>query len=234
MIKLRNLLIAVITITSMSTAVFAGSFGFGVSGSLFAVGASGTELEAGAASDGSNNKANASENGALGSIFAEYTFDVLNGLTIGVDHIPGSANVNSQTLTRTDIQTSVEGTATTTTTSLARSAQAEIENHMTYYVELPLGSTGIYGKLGHVELDVNTKENLGTPKYGNTSVDGQLFGIGYKYNSGSKWFYKVEGTHTEFDTISLTSTGNSANSTANKIQADLDVTKATFALGFSF
>ena len=233
MIKLRNLLIAVITITSMSTAVLAGSFGFGVSGSLFSVGASGTELEAGQ-TDEVHNKANASENGALGSIFAEYTFDVLNGLTIGVDHIPGSANVNSQTLTRTDIQTSVEDTVTTTTTSLARSAQAEIENHMTYYVELPLGSTGIYGKLGHVELDVNTKENLGTPKYGNTSVDGQLFGIGYKYNSGSRWFYKVEGTHTEFDTINLTSTGNTTNSTANKITADLDVTKATFALGFSF
>ena len=232
MTKLRNTLIAVITITSMSTAAFAGSFGFGVSGSLFHAGASGQELDAGVAE--TNNKANASNNGYLGSIFAEYTFDGFNGLTIGVDHIPGSADVNSQKLTRTDIQTSIEGNAVSTATSIDRTAQAEIENHMTYYVELPLGGSGIYVKGGLTQMDVNTTENLGTPKYGNASVDGTLFGLGFKHKTDSNWFYKVEGTHTEFDTINLTSTGNSSDSTANKITADLDVTKATFALGFSF
>jgi hypothetical protein len=170
----------------------------------------------------------------LGSIFAEYTFDGFNGLTIGVDHIPGSADVNSSSLKRTDIQTSVEDTDTTVATSIDRTAQAEVENHMTYYVELPFGGSGIYGKLGHVEMDVNTTENLGTPKYGNSSVDGTMFGLGFKHNSDSNWFYKVEATHTEFDTLNLTSTGNTTDSTANKITADLDVTKASFALGFSF
>ena len=233
MTKLKNLMIAVIMITSMSTAAFAGSFGIGVSGSLFNISAEGTELEAGA-TDEINNKANASNNGYLGSIFAEYSFDGLGGLTLGVSHIPGSADVNSKSIKRTDVQTSIEGNLATISTSIDRTAQAEIDNHYTYYAELPLFGSGLYGKAGMTQMDVNTTENLGTPKYGNTSVDGVLFGLGFKHNTDSNWYYKVEATHTEFDTINLTSTGNTTGSTANKITADLDVTKATFALGYSF
>lgn len=167
-------------------------------------------------------------------MFAEYTFEGMGGITLGVDYIPGSADVNSSKLTRTDVQTSVEGTATEVTTSIDRTAQAEIENHMTYYLEIPLMGSGFFAKGALVQMDVNTTENLGTPKYGNTSVDGALFGLGYKVESDSNWYYKLEATHTEFDTINLTSTGNSTNSTANKVSADLDVTKATFALGYKF
>ena len=233
MTKFKNILIAVIAITSLSATAYAGSFGVGGTGSLFNVSASGSEQEGGA-TDEINGKATASNNGYVGSLFAEYTFEGMGGITLGVDYVPGTADVNSSAIGRTDIQKSVEGTPAEVSTSLTRTAQAEIENHMTYYAEIPLMGSGFYAKGALVQLDVNTKENLGTPKYGNTSVDGALFGLGYKVNSDSNWYYKLEATHTEFDTINLTSTGNTANSTANKVSADLDVTKATFALGYKF
>ena len=68
--------------------------------------------------------------------------------------------------------------------------------------------------------------------YGNTTVDGYIYGVGYKsaYGSGNA-YYKLEGTHTEFDTLSINS---STTDKGDKITADLDVTKLTFALGFNF
>ena len=49
MIKLRNMLIAVIAITSIATAGHAGSFGVGVTGNMVSVSASGTETPGDAA-----------------------------------------------------------------------------------------------------------------------------------------------------------------------------------------
>lgn len=46
--KIKNLLIAVIAITSLSATAYAGSFGVGGTGSLFNIGATGSEQEAGA------------------------------------------------------------------------------------------------------------------------------------------------------------------------------------------
>lgn len=228
--KLKNMLLATIAIVALTTNAFAGSFGVGVSGSLFNISGEGTETEGTAAEV--NNKATASNNGFLGEVFAEYSFD--NGFTLGASYIPGSADVNSSKLSRTDIQTSVTGTAGTVATSLQRTAQAEIDKHITYYVEYPLGGSGLYAKGGMVTLDVNTTENLGTPKYGNDSVSGAMYGLGFKADTGESMFYKLEATHTAMDSINITSTGNSTGSPVNKISADLDVTKATFALGFRF
>jgi hypothetical protein len=154
-----------------------------------------------------------------------------NGFTLGFDYIPGSADVSSSKISRLDVTPDVKEAVQDDGT---RTAQAEIENHYTIYAELPVHN-GVYLKGGYVEMDVNTIDTTTIAtggKYGNTTVDGLMYGLGYKtgYGAGNA-FYKIEGTHTEFDTLSLNS---STAVKGDKITADLDVTKVTFALGFSF
>ena len=225
--KIKNMLIAVIAITSLSTAAFAGSIGVGVTGSYAAIAAEGKEADKTATSDASNRDANASNNASVGSIFVEYSFDRFNGLTFGYDSIPGSANVNSKTLKRTD---SGSGDADASVDDIERTAQATIEDIHTIYVELPLGSSGLYLTGGQTSMDVNTKET-GNASYGNTSVDGTKWGLGVKRDIGTNLYYKVEGSKTDFDKIKL---NDSQSDKGHKIEADLDVTKVTFALAFRF
>ena len=62
-------------------------------------------------------------------------------------------------------------------------------------------------------------------------MDGTVLGFGYRNSFGTNGFYKVEGTFTEMDTVTFNST---TTDKGNKITADLDVTKATFAIGYNF
>jgi hypothetical protein len=218
----------------MTSNVFAGSFGLGVTGSMAAIQAEGTETE-GTAADTSDRTHTAQNTVIIGSVFAEYTFDGLGGITLGYDMIPGSADVNSDVTKVTRIQTSVDGTAAEVTTSETRTAQAEVDGVHTIYLDIPV-TGGWYGKLGYTEMDITTQEAFSGDggSYGNASVDGIVYGAGFKGEMGSSGFYKIETTMTEFDSLTLTETGQTTDSPANKITADLDVTKATIALGFSF
>jgi len=231
--KIKTMLVAVVAITFISTYAFAGSIGFGVTGSLAAIGAVGSETE-GTVTDTSPTDASAHNNAYIGSLFAEYTMDGDHGMTFGVDWIPGAADVNDKTVSRTDTELSQTSEEKETTASVTRTAQATIDSHMTYYAELPVHA-GTYVKLGWTQMDVNTKESFaGTKGYGNTSVDGVMYGVGYKVASDSNWYYKLEGTHTDYDSFTLNEVNQSTGSAQSSITADLDVTKATFALGYKF
>lgn len=232
--KLKTTILAACAIAAMSTNAFAGQFGIGVSGSIAAVAASGTEKDTdNTGTEVSNREATASNNVALGSIFAEYTFEGLAGMTFGVDMIPATADVNSKNLSRTDTAIGL-GTSGSSTGSTKYTAQAEISDHYTYYAELPLGGSGVYVMAGYTEMDVATKEksdNAQTGSYPDTSVDGVKYGIGVKGSLGSgSMFYKIQGSHTEYDTLTVKSDSTKPNS----ISADLDVTAATIAVGFNF
>ena len=180
----------------------------------------------GFAADTSVRTANASNNTIIGSIFGEYIWD--NGFALGVDYIPGSAEVNDENLSRTDnaFLASEDGT---------RTANAEISNHYTVYAEVPMGSSGYYAKAGWVSIDVETTEtNTQTDTqtgYGNDQVDGYQLGIGYKSGFGDSMYYKIEGSYTDFEDITVTSKDTDKG---NTITADLDVTRLTFAVGYAF
>lgn len=229
--KLKNMLIAMIAIFALSTSAFAGTIGLGLTGNVAAISGSGTGTE-GTAADESPQTAEVSDTTGIVSLFAEYTFDRFNGFTLGIDLIPGSAQV-SNGFTRTDTNNAhLEETGGATSTT--RKAQAEVENHYTYYAELPIHG-GLYVKAGMVTMDVNTLDTGGNSRYGNTDVDGTLIGAGYKNEIGSNSYYKIEGTRTTFDTIKLNSTGGLGTIVNNStVSADLDVTKVSFALGYKF
>ena len=222
--NIKIMLFALVLSAFGLSSVQAGQFGVGVTGSMAVIEAHGTEKDTDGTTDTSVREATASNNAGIGSVFGEYSMD--NGFTIGVDYIPGSADVNQKNLKRTDdsFEAAQDGD---------RTAQATVENHITVYAEIPIHA-GLYVKGGYTEMDVNTKESFsgtGNNTYGNASVDGVLYGLGYKNTFGSNGFYKVEGTHTEFDTITI---NDSVTDKGNKITADLDVTQVTFGIGYAF
>lgn len=237
--KIKQFLITTIAIVCLSTSAFAGSFGIGVSGTAASVSASGTETTgaqtAGTAqTDNSVVRATAGNRIMFGSVFAEYNFLDSERFTLGIDYIPGEADVNKETLSRTD--TNSDGTENNLQAG-TRKANAKISDHVTYYGELVLGA-GIYGKVGFAQVDIKTTESTATTvaattgSYPNKTLDAWTYGIGQKGNLGKNGFYKVEGFITDYDTFSATSTGGVGN--ANTVSADLDVVGASLKIGLKF
>ena len=155
----------------------AASFNIGVTGAIATVDATGTETT-NAGDNGtanSNSKTVDNENVAIGSIFAEYESDFY-GITIGLEHIPGSADVSDATHSRQDTESSKTGDATINTDKRTFKAAAEVENFNLVYAEIPVYQSFFVGA-GLSEIDVNTQE---TPSgnggsYGNKTIDGTMY-----------------------------------------------------------
>jgi len=221
--KLFIILFATLMLTGTS---YAGSFGIGVSGSLAKVAAEGTETTtAGSVAGGTADKHSKSvdETSGIGSVFVDYQFD--NGFVIGISHVPGSADVSGKTHSRSETAQGVSGTDASG--AVVRTADAEVENFNTIYVEMPLGN--FFGKLGYAQIDVNTMENAITNSgtYGNATLDGVTVGAGVNAELGD-FYTKTSVEYTDFEDLGLTST------TSNKITADLDVLEFKISLGKRF
>mgnify|MGYP001179865142 CR=1 FL=1 len=214
----------------------AGSFNVGVTGALAKVSASGTETTGAGASGAANTNSASVENDnvPIGSVFAEYQSDFY-GLTLGVEHIPGRADVSESVKQRSDIEASVTGDTTTNTGARAFKANAEVENYNLIYVELPIYNQLFVGA-GLSEIDVNTTEVASSNggSYGNKTLDGEMYRIGVKGAIGDNAGYKLFYEANDFDTLKLTSTGNSVAAETNSISADLDVDMLKFALSYNF
>lgn len=217
---MKKILITILATFALAGVSHAGSFGVGVSGGVVQVEGSGSETTtAGTVTGGAANTNSQNVNAAsvIGSIFAEYEFE--NGFAIGYEHVPGSADVSDKHSRRDASSEDAVGSGTSGDTT--RTAQAEVDNFNTIYLEAPLGP--MYVRLGMASVDVTTNETGSHGTYGNTSVDGVQYGFGVKGTLGS-FMTKTSFEHTDFDSLSLTST------TSNTIKADLDVTQIKFAL----
>ena len=224
--KLKNMLIGLVATISLTSVAYAGSFGIGVTGGIGSVSADGTETVVdGNAGDNSVHDATAGNNFAFGSVFAEYNFGDSERFTLGIDYIPGKADVNSKTLSRTDANNGVLIAIDSGTVS----ANAEISDHITYYAELGVVG-GVYVKYGFSQVDIDVKQSnsSGYGTYPDKTLDAHTFGLGYKGGFGTNGFYKIEGFYSDYDDYSATST------TSNTVKANLDVTGAKLALGYKF
>ena len=232
--KLKNILIGFVVTISLTSVAYAGSFGLGVTGSYTKIDASGSETSKAAGSETESNQSTSVDNNAfLGKIYAEYSLDDAswgsagNGITVGASYTPGTADVSDKVKSRTDVTTDSNETASDSRTS---TAQAEIENYMNYYIEVPLYKS-LYVKAGMSQIDVNTLETstlAGAGKYANKTLDGTNLGIGFKGVTGSNLVWKVAYEETNFDTLNLTST------TGDKIKADLDTSEVNLSIGYRF
>ena len=194
----------------------------GLTGSMAMIEASGQETEGGEVSRGE-----VSNNTGVGSIFVEYNDILGSGFSLGVDYIPGSADVSSSLSQRTDKNT--EGDSAT------NKAQAEVDGHTTYYATYGTDS-GAYVKVGYVQAHLNTLENLGTgSKYGNETLTGWEVGAGVEFDVFASTVGRFELTHIDYGDISIRSSVARAEvATNNLIEADLDVTRLSASLGYKF
>ena len=215
----------------------AGGFSVGVKGSYMEIEASGTEADKDGTADTSTRTKSVENEAFIAAIYAEYSLDDAswgaegNGITLGLEHIPGSADVSDK-FSRTDTELSITDTVDTTSATVIRTASADVDNFNNLYLELPIyGSIFLRG--GYTQVDVTTLETSdggNSSTYGNETLDGVNLGIGIKgLSNGLVW--KLAYEQTDFDTLSINS---SQSDKGNKITADLDTREVNFSLGYRF
>ena len=219
-----------LSIFSSSYALAEMGFTVGLTGSMAMIDASGQETEGGEIS-----RAETSNNTGIGSVFVEYNDILGSGISLGIDYIPGSADISDSTQTRRDTETSVTDTTTTTNTSRVQKAQAELDNHITYYATYT-GGNGVYVKAGYVQVDLTTLESLGTGSaYGNDTLDGITIGAGVEFEVYNNTVGRLEIQHIDYGDIEFRSSVARAGVTPNNlIEADIDVTMLSASLGYKF
>ena len=164
-----------------------------------------------------------SDSALAGEIFIEKELD--SGLALGIAVIPVSAEVGSSEVTRTDKLKTGDVTG-------KQRASADFSMHTTVYALIPIGSNGLYAKLGGGSVDVESTESLVTgAKYGDESVNFATIGLGFERDLDNGMFARFEGSYSDYESIELKSTGSDAVSTIN---GDIDVITARLSIGKSF
>ena len=158
---------------------------------------------------------------AYASIFVEAGGE---RFAVGIDYVPGGlSSETAETVTMDD-----DGNSPTATTN---KVAVDFEDLTTFYVGVMLGEN-FYIKGGATTVEVVTNENLGTGgAYGNTDLDGQMFGVGYVHNTDNGAFVRVEGNYLSFDSQEITNTNNSAVKVKLK---NLDGLAGKISIGKSF
>ncbi len=219
--KICKIFSVIAILFATSNAYSQDGFAVGISGSLVDIEASGKHT---LRTSGKTDATGAADNQTgIGSLFAEYTW---NNITLGVDYIPGSADISNSVKQRDEID--FQDGATTAGTSISNKAQASIEDHYGVYLAYPLYES-FYAKLGFVQADIITNEDLGTgSSYGNETLDGYQFAFGVKSEMANDLFIKTEFFVTDYDDIKLTSDGS------NTVEGDIDVRGVSLAVGYQF
>tara|TARA_B100000674_G_scaffold473531_1_gene464573 strand:+ start:280 stop:927 length:648 start_codon:yes stop_codon:yes gene_type:complete len=191
-------------------------FQFGVGFMAGQLNADGTETE-GTATDTSNRSKSFDELFYGADLFAEIVSD--NGFTIGLSYIPVDIEIGSGSRTDTNTGADVASEADTGT----RSASADVEDLMTLYTNLPMGSNGWYTLLGYHMATVTTAETLPNSSYGNEDITGYQLGLG-KRNGNTK----IELAYSDFEDIDISATGGNTNS----VSANADALQLRVSFGF--
>ena len=194
----------------------------GVSGSAGIFAASGEERNP----TSSTTTGTGSEHGSAGwgSIFVEGQFG--DKLLVGIDYVPAALETDTTETAKTSDPAVQQFTGTK-----VNKIQVDFEHLTTLYVGAMLGDN-MYVKAGLSTVDVITNENLGTGgSYGDTELDGSMFGIGYHNTFDNGAFFRFEGNYMSFDGASQT---NSADSEKKITLKNLDGVSGKISIGKSF
>ena len=164
----------------------------------------------------------------LGSIFIEkqlsFMPSFLERLSVGYSFVPHdvkSATVGGEHNNRTGSQD----------VTVNNKAKVELENINTLYATLDIFSW-LYIKAGQMDMDVKTKERLGTgSEYPDFSTEGSILGIGIHKTMDSGIFLRFEAEESDIDGATITSTVDANNSV--KLD-DFDGTVYRISVGKSF
>ncbi len=162
------------------------------------------------------------------SVFLEYK-SPFAGIAIGVDYVPASAKIGARTKRKVD--TDVDDSSDTAGDN---KASAELSDHATLYVSVPVFTTGAYLKAGVGQVDVDTTESLATgTSYGNASIDFATFGLGYEAEMGAGVLIRSEIGYTDYDNATITGAAD-ADGVSNKITADTEAISFRISIAKSF
>ena len=221
---LKITLIAVISSVLMVLPSHSVEFRLGVSGGWAQLEASGSET---LKDSGNITSTESHGNAVIPSFFAELAME--NGFGIGIDSITGGGDLAGSATTN-NLNNGGNGVDTGT-----NKANAEVDGILTTYL-IKTFSSGFYVKAGISSADVNTIETLSSGSvYGNKSIDGTHYGVGFERTNDSGIFFRTGVEVTDFDTLNLI--GSEVGGTSgsfNKIKADVDVTMAKLSVGKKF
>jgi hypothetical protein len=171
--------------------------------------ASGTETE------GSETTATRKEEALVGmtSWFVEKQLGFLPGplarVSIGYSMSPDTLKTGTASSHKSDLGAAAGAGATPPADN---SVSAEISNYEQMYVTANI-TDWLFVKLGSVDLDVKTTEDLDTGStYPNTSLSGTVWGIGVHHVTDSGFFGRIEFNETSIGGTTLSATNNSDNS----------------------
>merc|ERR1711865_163132 len=180
------------------------------------------------------------------ALFGEiHMFD--SGVRLGVSYVPYALESETTANTRVDQcghhgnGIGADANSTRTVCSATKqTVQIDVEDLMmvyaSYHHNIELGFVdSVFIKAGVIEADVITKEKLASgSKYGNTTLEGQFFGLGAEKNLDNGLFIRLEAGLTEYDSIKLTNGSTDTHENANTIDiTGLDGATATIAIGKS-
>lgn len=200
--------------------VKAETFGIGLTGAVHMLDASGTETTR---SSSEKNTGSHSEEVIVPEIFAEAILN--NGAAVGISYIP-TREMGSKS--RSD--TNSEGDTGT------YKAEAELDNVIQIYADIPFGEFqgyNVYGKVGLQHATIATLESLNSGStYPDQDVYGFTLGLGTKGDLafGNNMYYKAEVTYTDFEDYQQ----DSNSSPANKVEAELEDIAAKLSIGYKF
>ena len=236
-IKLKKVLISILVAFGLFLSAFvtssamAGSYAIGIIGATGKVDTSGSETEGGG--DLETTSTTYQEAILYGSLFAEYTFGEMYGMTLGVSYTPMNSVLGSGERTDTNVATKPDSLDDDGTYK----AKAKVSNHATIYIEptfMPTDNFGLYLKGGVSRVIVNSLETIAigedSSAYGNETVLGGMYGLGAKVVHDSGLLFKLEYTKTIYETVKMTSTSGNLNI----ISADPEIEAFRFAIGYQF
>ena len=161
----------------------------------------------------------------IGSIFVEKTLG--DRFAIGLDYVPHSL----ESETAENITNIATGGALEVDSQATNTVKVEFEDYATAYLMLK-ANENVYAKIGYSQVDVATKENLGTGgAYGDTELEGYTVALGYNKDLNSGAFLRLEGNYVSFDGVTLT---NTADTTKSVTVDGIDGYGAKISIGRSF
>ena len=141
----------------------------------------------------------------LGSVFAEFAAN--DQLSIGVSYVPHSTD-SEETENKQNMHTTLTGEDSVSTNKV----KVSFEDLVTVYALANLNEN-VYAKVGFLQVDLITEENLGTGgAYGNDTLDGYTIALGYNMDLADGMFVRAEAAYLEIDGTTLTNTNDSTKS----------------------
>ena len=142
---------------------------------------------------------------AMGSIFFEINAN--EKFSLGVSYVPHSMDSE----TTENVQNIVPG-GTGNDSKSTNTVKLSFDDLTTVYALLN-ATDNIYAKIGYVEVEVVTDENLATGgAYGNTDLDGYTIALGYSMDLADGMFARFEASYMDLDGATVTNDNDATKS----------------------